>query len=100
MGPRSNRRLLGFELREGELQLVVARCGTVILDLVLHEGDAFAFHGPGDHGGWSAFFPGGPPDRRGDLGEVVPAAWLGGPVERLPLLRVRLSRPDVRPAPP
>src|SRR5213080_3960592 len=38
--------------------------------LVLHERDAFAFHGPRDHGGRSAFCPVGLFDCREDLAEV------------------------------
>src|SRR3989442_13013030 len=95
MGPTSHRGLLGVELREGELQLVIARRSAVVLDLVLHEGDAFALHGPRDDRGGPAFRAMRLVDRSEDLTEGVAVERGPVPVERPPLLRERLEGHDV-----
>src|SRR3989449_4492595 len=67
----------------------------MILDLVLHEGNAFALHRAGEDRGGPPLRAVGFLDRREDLAEVVPVDRQDVPVERLPLLRKRLEGHDV-----
>src|SRR5437867_12457917 len=92
---RSNRGLLGVELREGELQFLVARRGPMILDLVLHGGDPFALHVAGEDRGGTPFRAVGFLDRREDLADVVSIDRPDVPIERSPFLRERLEGHDV-----
>src|ERR1017187_1007489 len=74
-----------FDLGHGAFQVGAGRRLVVPFEIVLHEGDALAFHGMSDESGRASGSERRRAESRGDGLEVVAVDLGGGPAEGFPL---------------